>query len=221
MGSYSNSGYFYYFVKKLSSYEFYIMKIIFTIIETAETMKNPLQIVSPIPSKIETAVGYATSNIVHSSITDVTSDVTTHSSLPAYKEICDNILSNEKQSIKHPSFSSQFSNTRRESATLSSSIERTISVDDFNDQQIHQAAMEGTSRLKMESLVHHYGVNCQDIGGRTPLMYAVLGNQPKMCTTLLKLNANRDSKDLTGLTPLLWAAYQAKPEIMSILLKYV
>ena len=29
--------------------------------------------------------------------------------------------------------------------------------------------------------VFQYGVEYRDAGGRTPLMYAVLGNQPKMC----------------------------------------
>ena len=49
-------------------------------------------------------------------------------------------------------------------------------------------------------------------------MYAVLGNQPKMCEVLLGLGAGVNTKDSSSLTPLLWATYQAKPHCMKVLL---
>lgn len=79
--------------------------------------------------------------------------------------------------------------------------------------------MEGVSNSQMKSLALQNGVDYRDIGGRTPLMYVVLGNQPKMCDVLVKLKANINAKDLAGLTPLLWATYQAKPDIIRVLLK--
>ena len=81
------------------------------------------------------------------------------------------------------------------------------------------AAMEGVSVVRMKTLALQHGVEFRDDGGRTPLMYAVLGNQPRMCEVLLKLKASVNCKDLAGLTALLWATYQAKPEIMRVLLK--
>lgn len=52
-------------------------------------------------------------------------------------------------------------------------------------------------------------------------MYAVLGNQPKMCDMLLGMGAAVNAKDSTGLTALLWAAYQAKPQVLRTLLRSV
>ena len=63
------------------------------------------------------------------------------------------------------------------------------------------------------------GVDYRDHGGRTPLMYAVLGNQPRMCDTLLGLGAKVNTQDSAGLSPLLWATFQAKPQCMKILLR--
>ena len=64
-----------------------------------------------------------------------------------------------------------------------------------------------------------FGVDYRDRGGRTPLMYAILGNQPRMCEVLLSLGAVVNIRDGSGLTPLLWATYQAKPLVMKTLLK--
>lgn len=78
--------------------------------------------------------------------------------------------------------------------------------------------MEGASS-QIKTLALRCGVDYRDSGGRTPLMYAVLGNQPKMCELLVKLKAEINAKDLAGLTPLLWATYQAKADIIRVLLK--
>ena len=66
-----------------------------------------------------------------------------------------------------------------------------------------------------------FGVDYRDHGGRTPLMYTVLGNQPRMCEVLLGLGAAVNAKDTSGLTPLLWATFQAKPLIIRVLLRSV
>ena len=71
----------------------------------------------------------------------------------------------------------------------------------------------------MKRLAIQYGVDSRDQGGRTPLMYAVLGNQPKVCEQLIKLRANIDIKDLSGQTPLLWATFLARAELVRVLLK--
>lgn len=71
----------------------------------------------------------------------------------------------------------------------------------------------------MKTLALQYGVDYRDIGGRTPLMYAVLGNQPKMLELLLKFKASVNAKDMTGLTALLWATYQANADALRVLMK--
>ena len=90
---------------------------------------------------------------------------------------------------------------------------------DNSSHPIHQNAMEGVSSSEMKSLALQFGVDYRDSGGRTPLMYAVLGNQPKMCEVLVKLKADLNARDMAGLTPLLWATYQAKAAIIRVLLK--
>ncbi len=72
---------------------------------------------------------------------------------------------------------------------------------------------------EMKRLVMQYGVDYKDQGGRTPLMYAVLGNQPKLCEQLIKLRASLNMKDMCGLTALLWATFLARPQVIRVLLK--
>lgn len=74
--------------------------------------------------------------------------------------------------------------------------------------------------MQMKVLVEQCGVDLRDGGGRTPLMYAVLGNQPRMCEVLLKLKADVNAIDSAGMSSMLWAAYQSKPEVVRVLLKY-
>ena len=81
------------------------------------------------------------------------------------------------------------------------------------------AATEGVKSSTMKKLAIKFGVDYRDHGGRTPLMYAILGNQPKMCEVLVKLGASINAKDSTGLTPLLWATYLAKHDVMKVLLR--
>lgn len=50
-------------------------------------------------------------------------------------------------------------------------------------------------------------------------MYAVLGNQPKVCEVLLGLGAAVNARDASGLTPLLWATYHAKSQVIRVLLR--
>ena len=89
----------------------------------------------------------------------------------------------------------------------------------MSSDEIHVAAMEGVRGSEMKRLAIQFGVDYRDHGGRTPLMYAVLGNQPKMCEVLIKLRASIDVKDSSALTPLLWATYLARAEVMRVLLK--
>ena len=84
---------------------------------------------------------------------------------------------------------------------------------------IHMAAMEGVAIAQMKALVREFGVDFSDDGGRTPLMYAVIGNQPKMCELLIKMKASVSCRDMTGLTALLWATYKAHADIIKVLLK--
>ena len=90
---------------------------------------------------------------------------------------------------------------------------------EMSQEEIHVLAMEGTSAPQMRTLALQYGVDYKDTLGRTPLMYAVLGNQPKMCDTLIKLKATVNIMDQSGVTPLLWATFHARPDIMKLLLK--
>lgn len=89
----------------------------------------------------------------------------------------------------------------------------------ISNEEIHVAAMEGVSNSQMKNLALQYGVDFRDHGGRTPLMYTIIGNQPKLCSTLIKLKAAVNAQDSTGMSPLLWATFKAKPDIMKILLR--
>lgn len=91
--------------------------------------------------------------------------------------------------------------------------------DQLSQEEIHLSAMEGTSMTQIKTLALQYGVDYKDAGGRTPLMYSVLGNQPKMCETLIKLKATVNIVDQSGVTPLLWATFHARPDIIRLLLK--
>lgn len=92
-------------------------------------------------------------------------------------------------------------------------------MQELSEHPIHTAAMEGVSSSQMKTLALQYGVDYRDVGGRTALMYTIMGNQPKMCELLLKLKASVNAKDLAGLTPLLWATYRAKSDVIRVLLK--
>lgn len=89
----------------------------------------------------------------------------------------------------------------------------------MSSDEIHVAALEGVRASELKRLAVQFGIDYKDHGGRTPLMYAVLGNQPKMCEALIKMRASIDVKDSTALTPLLWATYLARAEVMKVLLK--
>ena len=89
----------------------------------------------------------------------------------------------------------------------------------ISNEEIHVAAMEGVSNSQMKSLALQYGVDFRDHGGRTPLMYTIIGNQPKLCSALIKLKAAVNAQDSSGMSPLLWATFKAKPDIMKILLR--
>ena len=90
---------------------------------------------------------------------------------------------------------------------------------ELSQEEFHLSAMEGISVSQIKTLALQYGVDYRDAGGRTPLMYAVLGNQPKMCEALIKLKATVNIVDQARVTPLLWATFHARPDIMRILLK--
>ena len=89
----------------------------------------------------------------------------------------------------------------------------------ISESRIHLSAMEGINASGMKALASQHGVDYRDRGCRTPLMYAILGNKPKICEILIKLKANVNIQDGVEFTPLLWATFHARPDIMKILLK--
>lgn len=111
--------------------------------------------------------------------------------------------------------------SRRESAVLhrQESFHPPDLTQYMSDEEIHMAAMEGVSSSQLKSLALQYGVDFRDHGGRTPLMYTIIGNQPKMCSLLIKLKAAVNAQDSSGMSPLLWATYLVKPDIIKILLR--
>ena len=141
------------------------------------------------------------------------------SNLPTYREASLGSPRQEGNPLNY--YNNQARNAVRGSQTgnRSSSLGIMGTIDALSDEQIHLAALEGISASQMKNLALQCGVDYRDSGGRTPLMYAVLGNQPKMCEVLLKLKASINARDLTGHTPLLWATYQSKPDVMRVLLK--
>uniref|UniRef100_A0A1X7TX49 Uncharacterized protein n=1 Tax=Amphimedon queenslandica TaxID=400682 RepID=A0A1X7TX49_AMPQE len=64
-----------------------------------------------------------------------------------------------------------------------------------------------------------YGIDYKDEGGHTALMYSVLGNQTKICESLINMGADVNATDNANLTALFWAVYHARPEIIKILLR--
>lgn len=92
-------------------------------------------------------------------------------------------------------------------------------ADFASSEPIHRAALMGPNRTAMLELVRQHGVDHADSNGRTPLMYAILGNQLKTCELLLKLKADVNAVDITGQSGLLWAASKGHADILKLLLK--
>eukprot|EP00042_Codosiga_hollandica_P037927 m.303846 g.303846 ORF g.303846 m.303846 type:complete len:1167 (+) comp55258_c0_seq2:30-3530(+) len=91
---------------------------------------------------------------------------------------------------------------------------------DYSTEGIFAFAMNGGCSYKqLQEMVRLAGVDCVDAAGRTPLMYAIIGEQIKMVEWLLKLNAGVNVVDNTGQTPLLWVAAKGNDKLMKTLLK--
>lgn len=142
-------------------------------------------------------------------------------SLPTYQEVGRSHERSSASATPPNYYSTDFNtmmNSPRQEGGTGGRRENRLGSHDVSNHPIHQAVMEGASS-QIKTLALRCGVDYRDIGGRTPLMYAVLGNQPKICELLVKLKADINDKDLAGLTPLLWATYQAKADIIRVLLK--
>lgn len=100
-----------------------------------------------------------------------------------------------------------------------------IDFEDMNAEEeygatlLHSAAGQG-DRTAMKTFLQTFSVDCPDRMGRTPLMYASIGNRVKAIEFLLKQNATAHTHDSNGRTSLLWAAYYGHVEVVRLLLKH-
>lgn len=72
----------------------------------------------------------------------------------------------------------------------------------------------------MKTFLQTFPVDCPDHLGRTPLMYASIGNRVKAVEMLLRQGAAAAAKDGNGRTALLWAAYYGHFEVVRVLVKH-
>ena len=96
--------------------------------------------------------------------------------------------------------------------------EHFVGDDDGLKSPLHLAAGRGDVS-GIRQLVQDYGVENLDSSGRTPLMYAVIGNKAKACKALVKANANINARDDIGNTSLIWAACRGAANSLKELLK--
>ena len=76
--------------------------------------------------------------------------------------------------------------------------------DQISNSPLHVAAAKG-DLTSLRTLLDEYDVDHLDSAGRTPLMYAVLGNKAKACRALLRAKASLNTRDDHGNTALIWA----------------
>ncbi|EDQ88810.1 uncharacterized protein MONBRDRAFT_32632 [Monosiga brevicollis MX1] len=83
---------------------------------------------------------------------------------------------------------------------------------------LHAAAAQGDLVAIKQLLPLHF-VDELDLAGRTPLMYAVLTNKPRVLRTILLAGADLNQQDDKGNTALIWATCRGAREAVKILLK--
>jgi hypothetical protein len=83
---------------------------------------------------------------------------------------------------------------------------------------LHMAVAIGKSPGVIKNLVMMFGVDQTDDHGRTPLMFASLGNKRASCSTLIDCGAVPDKQDDSGLTALHVACYHGAKEATRVLL---
>ena len=115
-------------------------------------------------------------------------------------------------------------NSTRSSVSSASSVDGSDASshfagdDDGFKSPLHLAAGRGDI-AGIRQLVQDYGVENLDSSGRTPLMYAVIGNKGKACKVLVKCSADINARDDLGNTPLVWAACRGASASLKELLK--
>jgi kinesin family protein 3/17 len=103
------------------------------------------------------------------------------------------------------------------SSTMAVDTSEFFSEEEWGNNPLHEAAVKG-DRSVVKTLIATYGLECTDVIGRTPLMYAVIGNKTKCCELLLRGGADPEAQDINGRTALLWAAYYGHVESAKLLL---
>ncbi|KAI3643565.1 hypothetical protein MP228_013120 [Amoeboaphelidium protococcarum] len=83
---------------------------------------------------------------------------------------------------------------------------------------LHIAA--GTGNMEMlKRCLNVFRINLPDKEGRTPLIYAVIGNHQQVVEYLIKRDANCNLCDYEGRSPVHWATYYGRFEILRLLLQ--
>eukprot|EP00050_Salpingoeca_kvevrii_P005168 m.272751 g.272751 ORF g.272751 m.272751 type:complete len:1251 (+) comp11088_c0_seq1:32-3784(+) len=90
--------------------------------------------------------------------------------------------------------------------------------DGFGTSEIHLAAAKGLM-TQLKQMCEDYGLEHPDGAGRTPLMYAVIGNKSKPLRFLLRAGADINACDDNGSTALLWAACRGCRDAVRTLLR--
>lgn len=83
---------------------------------------------------------------------------------------------------------------------------------------LHSAAYKG-DKVLVKQLVPTHGVDCRDLQGRTPLIFAAMGGRGRCVEMLFRLGANVGTVDNNGRTSLLWAAYYGHFDVIRYLIK--
>jgi ankyrin repeat protein len=85
---------------------------------------------------------------------------------------------------------------------------------------VRYSVLRQGDRTAMKTFLQTFPVDCPDRLGRTPLMYASIGNRGKALEFLLRQGAIATTQDANGRTALLWAAYYGHAEIVRTLIRH-
>ena len=83
---------------------------------------------------------------------------------------------------------------------------------------IHIAAGTGNNDM-LEACLAAFWIDSTDREGRTPLIYAVIGNHPHIIQLLHKHSASLNLPDFDGRTAIHWAAYYSRHEILRLMIQ--
>ena len=118
--------------------------------------------------------------------------------------------------VKLPAVAMLFTNALQASESTTTKNTTSVAVVTVTPTQLNLAISKG-DLAKVQQLVEiGVDVNKKDERGKTPLMYAILFNQPQIVAYLIKKGADYRAEDSNGLTILDYAEKSKSEEILKL-----